>query len=331
MTYAQFGKVQAADFNALVGQSETRASTLNSIWGVGSGDIGYGQAPIDQVVTNDTVTAADWDSLINTMKTIGLRQGTTLTAMTAPAVGSVITYRSEVNTNLGYLLLNKNNATVQDTYYQHTVTNLNTWTDTMSFTMTVTFQSGDHARYFFNSGGQLAFNFSHPAGDRVDALFNSLCTSAGTVVFSAPSGSSTPSNVRIGGLSYDGVTKIGGTGTPTTRRADFGYYGLTTSNTLIFSQPVGGTPAKYYTYTGSNFSIFARTNGTQGSNGDNGSVLTFTVVWDQIPNGVPVQAGSATTIVVKPPMATPAYPLQGYPAFVNTWGTAVLDGTVVAS
>lgn len=326
MTYAQYGKVQAADYNALVGESETRASTLNSLWAVGSGDIGYGQAPIDTVLVNETVSAAEWDTVINTMQLIATRQGTTLTAMTPPAIGSLIEYKAELNTNLGYLILNKCNAALQATYYQLPVTNVSTWLDSLSYTFTATFQSADHARYFFNAGGQLAFNFSHPAGDRVNALFNSLCASAGTIVFSSVGGSSIPSTVKIGALTYDGVTKVGGTGTPTTRRADFGYYGLTQTDTLIYSQPVGGTPAKYYTYTGSNFSIFARTNGTQSSNGDNGSVLTFTVVWDQIPNGVPVNPGSTTTMIVRPPM--PISAVGDRPAFVNTWGTVVLDGYV---
>jgi hypothetical protein len=71
-----------------------------------------------------------------------------------------------------------------------------------------------------------------------------------------------------------------------------------------------------------------KTNGTQGSNGDNGSVITITTVWDEVPNGLAVATGTATTLTVKPPRSTTSSP-SGY--LVNSWGTPTVSGTVTGS
>jgi len=47
MSYAQYGKVEAADYNAFVGNYSTASSAanaLNTVYGIGSGRSGYGQA-----------------------------------------------------------------------------------------------------------------------------------------------------------------------------------------------------------------------------------------------------------------------------------------------
>ncbi len=47
MTYAQFGLIQAADFNTLVGGNPTTTvNTLNATWATGGGSAGYGQTAV---------------------------------------------------------------------------------------------------------------------------------------------------------------------------------------------------------------------------------------------------------------------------------------------
>jgi hypothetical protein len=71
-----------------------------------------------------------------------------------------------------------------------------------------------------------------------------------------------------------------------------------------------------------NINIFVKTNGTVGSNGDVGNVITITTVWDEIPNGLTVGTGSTTTLTVRPPEVT---------NLANTWGTISLAGSVTQS
>ena len=321
MTYAKYGKVEAVDFNTLVGATNgSTPLTLNYVWGTGSGNSGYGQTPVQRVAANTTVTAENWQQLIEKSVSMGIHQGTVMAEIIAPNPDDTVTYLKAAGDNLSKLYLGRNNAIAQGSSYQKEVKNVAAvWFDSISFTHTATFESPDQARYFFNCGGQLALNFSHPAGDRVNALFNKMAIDCGTVVISAMSDTTIPSDAKINGLNYMGVTKIGGTGIPNVRAMGKGYYGLSTNDTVIFSQSVVGTPAKYYTYVGSNITIKARTNGPQGGNGDNGTVITFTTTWDQMPNGVPVTPLSSTTLIVKPPSTE---------HLTNTWGTVVLDGTV---
>jgi hypothetical protein len=182
----------------------------------------------------------------------------------------------------------------------------------------VTFASGDAARYFFNAGGQIKLTFSHPTGGGVDALYNALASACGTVVLSAPS----TGTVTIAGTSYNGVTKIGGLGTTSVLTQNVGYYGLTSTFQNIFQQLATGSPAGY---VGSLISVSAKTNGSTGSNGDNGSVITFTTLWDEVPDGgstLPLSSGSTTTVTIVPPAST---------YITSTWGTPTVSGSVTGA
>jgi hypothetical protein len=208
------------------------------------------------------------------------------------------------------------NAATQSSTTSNTVVSGATWSSIATFTQTATFANGDAARYFFNSGGQLAVTVSHAnnaAG--INLLLNNLCSNVGTVVLSAP----TSGTVTIAGTSYSGVTRIGGGGNSPTISTNSGYYALTTSNANIYYQTASTGPAGYLS---TNINIFAKTNGTVGSNGDAGNVITITTVWDEIPNGLTVGTGSTTVLTVRPPEVT---------NIANTWGTISLAGSVTQS
>jgi hypothetical protein len=142
-----------------------------------------------------------------------------------------------------------------------------------------------------------------------------LASNVGTVVLSAP----TSGTITISGTSYNGVTRIGGGGNSPTIGTNSGYYALTTSNANIYYQTASTGPSGYLS---TNINIFAKTNGTVGSNGDVGNVITITTVWDEIPNGLTVSTGSVTTLTVRPPEQT---------NISNTWGTISLAGSVSVS
>lgn len=314
MTYAQFGTVQATDFNTLVGGNPTTtANTLNATWATGGGTAGYGQTALANVSAGQSVAATgQWATLVSNTASAATHQGSSITSVTAPVAGGTITFLSAIPTNLQTIYSNRLNAASQGSTSANTVTTVSTWADKATWTHTATFANGDAARYFFNSGGQLKITMSHPSGTGIDLLLNNLASNVGTVVQSAPSSGS----ITVSGVSYNGITKIGGGGNAPTISQNSGYYAMTTANANVFYQTASTGPSSYL---GTNINIFIKSNGTQGSNSDAGSVLTIYTVWDEIPNGLTVSSGSAVTVTAQAPETT---------NLANTWGTITLAGSV---
>ena len=317
MTYAQFGTVQAADFNALVGgDPTTTANTLNATWATGGGTAGYGQTAVSNVAAGTNVLASSqWSALVANTASAASHQGSSITSVSVPVAGNVITYSSAIPTNLGTIYTNRLNAATQGSTTANTATRASTWSNQLTFTHTATFANGDAARYFFNSGGQIKMTVSHPTGTGINLLFNNLASNVGTVVMSAP----TSGSVSIASTSYNGITKVGGGGNAPTVDSTKGYYGLTTANATVFTQTASTGPSGYL----STFIRFiVKSNGTQGTNSDAGSVITVYTIWDEVPDGLVVSTGSATTMTLTAPETT---------NLANSWGTVTLTGTVTGS
>ena len=317
MSYVQFDSVQASDFNTLAGGATPAINTHNITWATGSGSSGYGQTALANVSAGGTVTAAaQWTTLVTDTSNAAIHQGTTITSVTAPAAGATITYNSAIPTNLQTIYSNRLNASIQGSSTSNTATFGSVWQNSLTFTFSATFANGDAARYFFNSGGQIKMTCSHPAGTGINELFNALSTEIGNVVLSAP----TSGTATIVGSSYSGITRVGGTGNaPSPYLTNNGYYALTSANATVLSQTTTTGPSSYLA---SNISFLIKSNGTQGSNGDAGSVVTIYAVWDEVPDGLQATTGSATTMTL-------VYPETTYIA--NTWGAATLSGAVTGS
>jgi hypothetical protein len=316
MTYAQYGKIEATDYNTLVGTSpSSTANQLNTVWATGTSKNGYGQTAVPQVTAGQSITAAAWASVINKTSNVALHQGTAITAIAAPVSGGTISYLSALPTNIQNIYAGKNNAAAQGSTSTTSTTNPATWYNGVTFTHTITFASGDAARYFFNAGGQIQLTFSHPSGSGINSLFNALGSAAGTLVLSSPN----TGTVSVSGTAFNGFSKIGGSGTPTTLLPNVGYYGLSTSDQEIFKQYASGSPAGYVS---SYLSINAKTNGSQGSNSDNGSTITITSLWKEVPTGLTVASGTTTAVTIKPPAST---------YITNTWGSITVIGSVAGS
>jgi hypothetical protein len=318
MTYQVGGLVQALDYNALVGGNPTAtANTLNVTWATGSGSAGYGQTAEANVAAGSSVAASNWAGLVNKTANASLHQGSTISSVTAPVTGGIVTFLSAIPTNLQTIYTNRLNATSQSGVPANTVTRSTTWTNSLTFTHTVTFANGDAARYFFNSGGQLKMTVSHAnATTPINALFNTLATNVGTVVISAPSSGT----ANIAGTTYNGITRVGPVvSNPSTISPNNGYYALTTSNVTVFSQTAASGPTGYL---GSKIEFLVNSNGTVGTNGDRGNVITIHTIWDEIPDGLIVGENSTTTLTVMAPANN---------HISNTWGTITLTGTVTGS
>ncbi len=315
MSYAQFGLVEASDFNTLVGGNPTTtANTLNATWATGGSGAGYGQTAVGNVAIGQTVAATNWASLVNSTANSASHQGSSITSVTAPVAGGVVTYLSAIPTNLQTIYSSRLNAAAQGSTTANTATTAATWIDSATFTHTVTFANGDAARYFFNAGGQIKVTCAHSnttAG--INALFNTLATNVGTLVLSGQSSGSR----TVVGTSYTGFQKVGGGGNaPSPYLTNNGYFALTTANATLFTQSATGTPSGY---VGSYISLIAKTNAATGSNGDNGNVITLYTVWEEIPNGLTVGTGSSVTVTLVPPSTT---------YLSASWGTPTVSGSV---
>jgi hypothetical protein len=317
MSYAQFGLIQATDFNTFVGGNPTTtANTLNATWATGGATAGYGQTAVANVAVGNTVIATgQWNALVSNTASAASHQGSTITSVTAPTSGGTVTYLSAIPTNLQTVYGNRLNAATQGSTTSNTATFGSAWQNQLTFTHTATFANGDAARYFFNSGGQIKMTVSHPGGTGINLLLNNLASNVGTVVQSAP----TSGTVSIVGTSYAGIQKVGGGGNSPTVDSTKGYYGMTVSNATVFTQTASTGPSGYL---GTFIRFIAKSNGTQGSNGDTGSVITIYTVWDEVPDGLSASSGSATTMTLSLPEST---------NIANSWGAITLAGTVTGS
>lgn len=315
MTYAQNGSIQADDFNAFVGGNPTAViNTLNTVWATGGAGSGYGQTAVANVSVGGSIAASSWSDLVTKTSNCALHQGTSITSVTAPTAGSTITYLSAIPSNLSAIYSNRLNAAAQGSTSANTVSTTSTWTDKATWTHVVTFSSGDAARYFFNSGGQLKVTCSHPSGSGINGLLHTLALDIGTIVISSP----ITGAITVSGVSYNGITKIGGGGNTPTIATNNGYYALTTSNANVFTQSTS-IPYGYGYGSTAYVNVKLKSNGAQGLNGDSGSVVTIYTVWDEVPNGITVSSGSTTTV-------TAHFPETTY--LGNTWGSVNIAGSV---
>jgi len=315
MTYYVDGLVQASDYNAF-------ATSLNAIWATGSGDGGLGQTPITTVNVGSTVTATQWNAIIDVINALAQKQGI-YNNITQPdfipvngnVLGSddsqsLIKFMSMIQDNITAVTTGRLNALGQSSKSPATITSTRTWTNQAIYTYNISFSSGDAARYFFNGGGQLSLTLAHPTGSAMDSMYATLCTQIGTLVFSSPANS--PSTAEIANINYEGFSQIidtEGGADPDTFESSLGYYGLTTQRQLVFRQRMNS--GLYTDYLGSAISVYAKTNGTQGQRGDNGSVITIEIAWNEVPPTLVVSAGSTIALTVKAPATT---------YMTNTWG-----------
>jgi hypothetical protein len=273
MAYTTGGTIQALDYNLLTwggnttGTYTSTPSNLAYVWGVGNGQFGYGQNTtlINAVSTGGTVTATQWSGLVFTLNralghqggtaaqlgsgaNIGIVAGATIAAFAnvATAVTTVNTNKLDFNSTRG--------ATTTGSNFDATFS-----TSTFTQTITVTFQSADQARYFFNSGGRLSLVFS-PSGLTDNAKEQSY-----TDLMNA-----------VGTLHLDQLTSTRtGTGeTLSTNGLAIGYWDLTTSDQTIL-----GLTSDNANYTANTLEIKLKVAGAAGTNGGLGTQIVYSIVY----------------------------------------------------
>ena len=273
MSYAQFGLIQATDYNGFVGADPTTGSgSVNAVWGTGNGSWGYGQTPLSQSAsTGSTVTATQWSTLISTINNISIHQtGSGASTSATPVVtGNTITYLSTLSTDLTNIYNNHlgfyaQGSTLPGSGFSNsaTATNAATYGESTILYRYVTFSSGDAARYFFNAGGQINFIVTSVTNNDSTSRSADAATLIGT---------------NLGAVNAFRATTNGGRagtgGSVVTNNTSFGYYNLTTTwQNIQYINSSSGI------YTSDYVKTYFITNGSNLSgHGDAGNQIGFAI------------------------------------------------------
>lgn len=283
MTYATGQTITTSEYNTFAGQ-------VNEVWGIGSGDYGYGQTnTISTVSVSNSITATQWTTLLARTRSAANHQASSFTVPASVSTGNTISIISPLSTDITTIRSNRLNSSTNysDTSNPNSVNASRTgsWQTACTHVFTVTFANNsgpsgngaqDAARQFFNAGGRILFSASQSGGSATtrNSGWNSLLSACGTIIFGA-----------------HGTTKSGGSGTPTTLATSIGYHELTTSDQTIFLQ-YDTTAA----YTSNYYKIAVRTDTVTDPNsrGGKGSVLTITVTFQEDDSNVFQEAVDGT-------------------------------------
>jgi len=336
MTYSVTGTIQAADYNNFANLGTGTGNSVGNVWGVGSGDSGWGQTAIPAVSVTGTVTApAYWTSLIANLATAGSQTGTVMTARTLPVAGATVTILNDMQANINTLVNNRGNAISSGTEYgvftgtgvsKTTATSNGTQgTWTITWTQTVTFTSGDAARYFWNAGGIVRLKYGKTSGATggtdIDPDWNTLAGWPGQINLT---GRVNSNSQLIAGGTYTGTTRVGGSGGTQTLAPTTGWYNLTTSPVTIFK--LNST-----IYSGEYIQTTAAATSS--------SVLTLVTTWFQpavvapgtttnISGGTATTSPSTTITGTAPTVLLTYLPPSTAQGLTNTWGTPAIVSNV---
>lgn len=320
MTYSAGGLIQAVDYNTFAqggASPDNNVANINTIWGVGTLDKGWGQSTtLSTVAAAGTVTATQWANMFTRFTSIANQTGTAVTAIVNPVTGETIAVKNNFSTNLSSCFTGRNNAAgVGATITTDGAASFTTaWSNALTAVHTITFADAASARYFFNAGGRITWAGARSGGSATSSntAWSALLTACGTI--NTTTGTSTQT---IAGTSYTGTTKTGGSGSPVTLLTGTGFYDLTTSDQEVFKQ-LDAT----YLYTTNYVSINIKANAAAGS----ATVVTITVLYNDAHStyepGTVVDGTLTSTVTLVQPSLT---------YLTNTWGTPTLSSSIASN
>jgi hypothetical protein len=246
-------KVEYLDYNEI-------QTIVNNVFGIGSGDYGYGQTVTSsQVAQHSLVSVTQWNSLRNDLlKARQHQSGVDETGNLGLPTLDIKLSEADRAAYLSMATLINNNRTVAPPSGEASFVTLITsnrasgWTSTVNQTLTIEFGTANNIRWFFNAGGNFQVsssltNYATTGDSRlVNESWEVLLRNMGIIKLTNSS------------------TSMTGTGTPAT---NIGFANLTSSNQLIFSRLVEGGSQ----YTPNQYQLYARISG--------GSALVLTPTW----------------------------------------------------
>lgn len=334
MTYSQGGLIQAADYNGFANDS---ANNLGNIWGVGTGDKGWGQSTTNlaNVAVGATVTALQWATLVANLATAGTQTQTTLTSRTQPQVGNTISILANVATDINTITGARGNALNIGTragvwggnIAKLTTTGSGGTTWTITWTQTFTFANANAARYFWNAGGLVRLDMGKTStGTDSDADWNAFATAVGNIFISGRVNGATQS---IGNTNYTGTTITNNTITPSPNLSTTGWYSLTP----------GGANTTLLTYTNTSAAYTNDTITVKAAVAANAAQLTLYTVWTDggaggagqtrnITGGTDTTSPNTSIVGSAPTVLPTIYPPSTTAGLANTWGTVTINSTI---
>jgi hypothetical protein len=175
--------IEAVDYNSI------RSKIIN-VMGAGSGQTGYGQTTLSTTVaTGNIVTKEQWDALRYDLLNARIHQDGLVPLIVTPETGQPIRFgsgypNSQYNAQAELSITNKwNLGSGQFVIDAGTTTVRSTsWISEVTTTCTVTFNTVDQARWFFNSGGKIRVTSSRTGGtgSPQNSAWSSLLATAGT-------------------------------------------------------------------------------------------------------------------------------------------------------
>ena len=214
---------------------------LAAIYGIGYGDRGYGQSmySLDHVDSGSPIGNQIWLRIRNAAASCANHQGTSSDLLPPAAAfdtGSIIKSYGILSQGLGgeynFMLqvenldrnrldFSENDMTLSTNIYSDTKNTGwgNRNNESISTEFKVLFTSEDHARHFFNTGGSVVINLSHPRPENPilrpqdEAWYRGFLENVGSIIFSGKRTTMTGKS----GVSYGG-----------------GYYGLINSYETIY-------------------------------------------------------------------------------------------------
>lgn len=245
------------------GTANHAVANINSIWGTGNADKGYGQSTTLSAVSAGTViTATQWSTMIARLNSIRTHQTGSASGITSPTTGDVVEALGTLSSTISTAYTNRSSANTQGTpasTNHDAVWNTATPT-TFQQVRTIEWSSADAARYWFNSGGTVAVTLSVAAGgggNTKETRWGELLASVGTIT-----------------LGFTTSTRSGSGNTLTTNGLANGYWDLTTSNVVLLKLTEDTSP-----YTANTVEVRARVAGAAGSNGGKGTQVIFDILY----------------------------------------------------
>ena len=245
------------------GFASTSSNNINAIWGVGSGNNGWGQSnTISTVSAGNTVTGAQWNTLTARLVSAAAHQGSSINnSATSLSAGDSIAIINNLGTDITTITNNRYNV---DSDHLDTTSNPNSvnrsftsvWDTSVIHEVKFTFASSDAARYFFNGGGEIThvWNLSgHTSDDKANEWEDLFNTKAATFKLTAVTDS------------------LSGSGSADTN-VNEGFWNSNNDTSYVVVQKMFADTSPYTT----NFCQWEiKTTGTAGSNGGKGEVLTI--------------------------------------------------------
>lgn len=261
MTYEKGQTITAQDFNNF-------RQDVVEIYGVGTGDKGYGQTtPVIPIINPGDVISNEWKILRDVIDIIADHQGVSV---------DLLPLTSDFDTGEQIIAFDTNSPSksfveminlIRDNKFEtdnsasttlipevNTITQTSSWgnggNDSITKNANISFSNEDNIRFFFNSGGEIKINFEHPNGSSPqDSDWRNIFNNIGDISLKAHS-----------------TTNSGSVGSPATTT---GYYELTSNFQTIYNGINIGNGA----YSSNDVIVEARTTNISRVNNGNGSTI----------------------------------------------------------